>query len=188
MSVDFESRYREDPDPWNYTRSPYERDKYAATLVACRAADRGLFTNALELGASIGVFSELLAPRCRRLVTIDGAPTAVESARKRVAGHPQTEIIRGEIPGDIPPGPYDLVVASEILYYLDRATLTDTLAALREAMAPEARLVAVHWRPAGPERPLDAAAVHAALADQRWLRPVTLGGTGDYLLDVYERR
>jgi hypothetical protein len=181
--MDFEARYRADPDPWRYTSRGYERAKYLATLEACGS---GPFTNALELGASIGVFSALLAPRCDRLTTIDAAPTAVQDARRRLAGAPRVNVIEGAIPGAIPAGPYDLVVASEILYYLSAPELEATLACLRGQL--EGRLVAVHWRPDGPERPLSAEAVHAMLRGQPWLEPKRRADTDEYLLDVLERR
>jgi trans-aconitate methyltransferase len=185
--ADFEARYRENPDPWDYTTSDYEREKYGATLAACGP---GPYASAIELGSSIGVFSALLAPRCRSLVTIDAAPTAVASARRRLAGSPTATAIRGAIPEAIPRREYDLVVASEILYYLDDARLSETLDVLRDCTRPGARWVAVHWRPAGPERPFDAAQVHARLRSQPWLTPIpdAGGGTDDYLLDVLERR
>ena len=69
------------------------------------------------------------------------------------AANPTAEVILGEIPEAIPVARYDLVVASEILYYLPPPTLEATLACLAARMEPGARLVAVHWRPAGPERP-----------------------------------
>jgi SAM-dependent methyltransferase len=184
-AADFEARYRADPDPWGYTHSEYEREKYAATLAACGP---GPFARALELGASIGVFSELLAPRCRRLITVDAAPTAVATARARLSAQTQVEVILGEIPAAIPAGTYDLVVASEILYYLSPDRLDATLAVLAKRLAPGARLVAVHWRPEGPERPFDAESAHATLRDQRWLDAEHRGGTDDYLLEVMRRR
>ena len=55
------------------------------------------------------------------------------------------------------------MVASEILYYLDDDALTATLERLRDVLVAGGRLVAVHWRPPGPERPQTAAAVHARL-------------------------
>jgi hypothetical protein len=185
--ADFEARYRQDPDPWDYVTSGYEHDKYRATLAACGP---GPYESAIELGASIGVFSALLASRCRSLVTIDAAPTAVAAARRRLAGTAGVTAILGAIPDAIPRRAYDLVVASEILYYLDGPRLTETLDVLRDCTRPGARCVAVHWRPAGPERPFDAAAVHARLRSQPWLAPVQDSGTGteDYLLDVLERR
>jgi hypothetical protein len=182
---DFEARYRADPDPWGYTTSDYERDKYAATLAACGP---GPFDRALELGASIGVFTAALAPRCRELTTIDAAPTAVEIACRRLADAPGVKILAGTIPGAIPDGPYELVVASEILYYLTADELAGTLDRLHERTTPGSRLVAVHWRPDGPERPLSADDVHATLRRQTWLGAVERADTDDYRLDVLERR
>lgn len=180
---DFEARYRADPDPWAYKSSAYERAKYGATIEACGS---GPFTNALELGASIGVFSALLAPRCGRLTTIDAAPTAVGHARRRLAGLHHVHVVEGTIPEGIPHGPYDLVVASEVLYYLTAKELRATLSWLKANV--EGRLVAAHWRPEGPERPLTAHDVHETLRRQPWLEPRARADTDDYLLDVLERR
>lgn len=182
---DFEARYRADPDPWDYTTSAYERDKYAATLAACGP---GPFARALELGASIGVFSAMLAPRCRHLVTIDAAPSAVELARRRLSNAPGVQIVEASIPAGIPDGPYDLLVASEVLYYLTAQELAATLERIRAQTRYGARLVAVHWRPDGPERPLTADDVHATLRRLSWLEPVFGADSDDYRLDVLERR
>jgi cyclopropane fatty-acyl-phospholipid synthase-like methyltransferase len=181
---DFETRYRADPDPWGYLSSEYERRKYADTLSACGP---GPFACALELGGSIGVFSAMLAPRCDRLVTVDVSPTAVGRARSRLAGQPTAEPIVGAIPAAVPRLPFDLVVASEILYYLGDDELAGTLSVLEHAMVPGAPLVAVHWRPNGPERPRDAEQAHAALRAAPWLTQVRRGGTDDYLLEVFRR-
>lgn len=186
--ADFEARYRADPDPWGYDHSRYERAKYLATLSAC---GRGPFASALELGASIGAFTALLAPRCQALITLDGAPTAVALARRRLIGDPalaHVEVRTAVVPADIPDGPFDLVVASEILYYLDASELQATLDRVAQVMTPGGRLVAVHWRPAGPERPLSAAEVHSALRAAGWLRITHTGHTTRYMLDAGERR
>jgi cyclopropane fatty-acyl-phospholipid synthase-like methyltransferase len=181
---DFEARYRADPDPWGYLASEYERAKYAATLAACGP---GPFTCALELGGSIGVFSAMLAPRCERLVTVDVSPTAVARARSLLAEHTTAEAIVGSIPAAVPAVAFDLVVASEILYYLSDDELAGTLSLLEQCMVAGARLVAVHWRPPGPERPRDAEQAHAALASEPWLTRIERSGTGDYLLEVFRR-
>jgi hypothetical protein len=181
---DFEARYRADPDPWGYVASEYERSKYAATLDACGP---GPFSCALELGGSIGVFSTMLAPRCERLVTVDVSPTAVARARSRLAAYPAADPIVGAIPAAVPRLPFDLVVASEILYYLSDDELAGTLSLLERCMVVGAPLVAVHWRPAGPERPRDAEEAHAALARAPWLTRAHRGGTDDYLLEVFRR-
>jgi hypothetical protein len=181
----FEAEYRTDPDPWGYRHSTYEQNKYAVTLAACGP---GPFDNALELGGSIGVFSARLAPRCRRLTTIDYSPTAVRRARAALAAHRQACAVLGAVPEDLPDGRFDLVVASETLYYLDAPALAQTLDVLAARTVPGARLVCVHWRPPGPERPLTAAHVHDEVRRQPWLRRLTSECRPEYLLDVLERR
>ena len=105
-----------------------------------------------------------------------------------LAGMPSVQVLRGAIPEAIPEGSFDLVVASEILYYLEPEQLAPTLARLRDVLATHGRLVAVHWRPSGDERPFTAAEVHGLVRRQGWLSPVLSAPTDDYLLDVLERR
>jgi protein-L-isoaspartate O-methyltransferase len=181
----FEALYQRDPDPWRYASSAYERNKYAATLAACGP---GPFASALELGGSIGIFTAALAPLCRTLVSVDAAPTAVREARRRLAGADHVEVTLGEIPESVPEREYDLIVASEILYYLEPAALAATLAMIAEHLRRGGRLVAVHWRPAGPERPFTAEEVHTRLGDHTALGRLESGGTDDYLLDVLVRK
>ena len=165
---DFEARYRADPDPWRYRSSAYERAKYAATLAACGP---GPFARALELGGSIGVFSALLAPRCRRadddrLLADRGrrGPRAARWPRARPRG------LLGRDPGDAPAGPLRPggglgdPLLPEPARWRRRWTL------LEQQLVAGGRLVCVHWRPPGPERPLTAAQVHARCAAQPWLR------------------
>ena len=182
---DSETLYPQDPDPWDYERSDYEHTKYQATLAAC---GEGPFTNALELGGSIGVFTEMLAPRCRALVTVDVARTGAAMARRRLANFRQVRVIHGEIPEAVPDQKFDLIVASEILYHLAPADLETTLGLIRARLVSGGRLVAVHWHPPGPERPYTAAEVHARLRDDPWLVPIHRDEAGIYLLDALERR
>lgn len=182
---DFEQRYRDDDDPWGYEDSPYEQAKYEATLAACGP---GPFRSALELGGSIGVFTERLAPHCEKLTTIDVSRTAASMARRRLADFPQVQVLRGSIPEDIPKSEYDLVVASEILYYLEEDDFERTLAVIRARLVHGGRMVAVHWRPAGTERPFTGGEVHRRLRDDPWLTSVRGEQAPDYLLDVLERR
>ncbi|MBJ7328610.1 MAG: methyltransferase domain-containing protein [Solirubrobacteraceae bacterium] len=184
-AADFEPLYAAEPDPWGYTTSAYERAKYAATLRACGPQRH---QRALELGGSLGVFSKLLAPRSRELITIDASPTAVLRARTRLTGSPWAQPLVGVIPDELPDGPFDLVVASEVLYYLSPAELERTLEELRPRMPRGAALVAVHWRPRTAERVLDAQDVHTMVRQVPWLRSVRREQHPQYLLERLERR
>jgi predicted TPR repeat methyltransferase len=180
----FDARYRSEGDPWGYRSSAYEREKYAATLAACGA---GPFRCALELGASIGVFSALLAPRCEALSTIDFSSVAVREARRELARFAHVRALVGEIPAALEDATHDLIVASEILYYLAPEALDLTLPRLERRLASGGRLVVVHWRPAGPERPFTAGQVHDRVRALPGLRLAEDLSTDAYLLHGFER-
>lgn len=181
----FEELYRADPDPWDLAGSAYERDKYGATIAALRA---GAVGSALEVGCSIGVLSALLAQRCDTLRAIDSAPRAVAQARRRLAGLDHVSVERRRAPDELPEGPFDLVVCSEVLYYGDRALLAETWSAVRDAVAPGGSVLAVHWR--GPVRhyPLSGEDVHAHLAaDHDGFAHALSQCRPRYLLDRFDR-
>jgi cyclopropane fatty-acyl-phospholipid synthase-like methyltransferase len=156
-----------------------------ATLEGCGL---GPFKSALELGGAIGEFTELLAPRCERLTRIDVSATAAAMARRRLVDFPRVEVVRGAIPDAIPDREYDLVVASEILYFLSADEFERTLATVRSRLLTGGRLVAVHWRTEESDRLLAAGDVHARLRDDPWLEPLHAEHTPGYMLDVLERR
>jgi len=156
----FEDLYRLDDDPWRFETSEYEQEKYRRTLAAL--GDR-CFPRALELGCSIGVFTQMLAPRCHELLGVDVSEQAVATARDRLTGTPGVRIERRELPEEMPAGTFDLVVAAEVLYYWDRDLLVGAIGALEAALAPGGSLLAVHWRPQTRTYPLLGDEVHDLL-------------------------
>ena len=187
MTTAFEARYRRDPDPWRTRTDPYERHKLERTLAACGS---GPFARAVDLGAGIGTLAQRLAPRCTTLLALDAAPTAVARAAQRLLPFPGAHARVAVLPRDLPSGRFELVVASEILYYLDDADLAAVVAWLPAALSPGGRVVAVHWTGTARDLRRGADAVGAALAAAGGLRPVATGGgaTAGFRVDVLERR
>lgn len=182
----FEQLYARDEDPWGLATSDYERRKYDATLAAID--DLAPVGRALEVGCSIGVLTARLAPRCRELVAVDCSPTAVARARRRLDGVPGVTVEQRCLPDDVPDGPFDLVLCSEVLYYWDPPLLREGLRRLRGTLAPGGALLAVHWR--GPVRhyPLDGEAVHRLLlAERDGLVHARSRAAAGYLLDRLDR-
>lgn len=181
----FEARYRRDADPWSFATDPYEREKYARTLLALEAQPRA--ERALELGCANGELTALLAPRCDALVALDAAPSAVARARARFTGAPGVEILEATIPEGLPDGPWDLVVASEVLYYLGDELLARTLDRLTADLRPGGLLLAVHWTGVASSHARSGAAVHAGLRADPQLRSLRRDRHRSYLLDLLER-
>ncbi len=183
----FEDLYRQRPDPWDFETSTYERGKYARTLAALGPPGRR-FRRALEAGCANGAFTELLAPRCDELIAIDASATAVGRATERLAGLGHVEIRRATLPEELPAGPFDLILCSEILYYWNEALLRAFLVAAEALVAPGGSLLAVHWRPATRTYPLRGDDVHRILADQLRLEHAFHEVADCYLIDRYDRR
>lgn len=139
----FDQLYRVRTDPWDLAGSDYEAAKYAATL---EALPPRRFTRGLEVGCSIGTLSARLAPLCDDFLGIDFAEAPLAEARRRCASHPQAAFRRMVAPSEWPPGRFDLIMLSEVLYYLGLADL-DALARRCEASLADGGVVLlVNWR------------------------------------------
>ena len=138
----FEALYAADADPWRFATSDYEREKYAATLAALT---RERYPSALEIGCSIGVLTRQLAGRCDALLSLDVAEQALAQARERCRDLPRVGFARMGVPGEWPQGCFDLILLSEVVYYLDRADVGRLAARLAGCVQPDATIVLVHW-------------------------------------------
>ncbi|RAI56136.1 SAM-dependent methyltransferase [Roseicella frigidaeris] len=138
----FESIYAADADPWRFASSEYERAKYAATLAAL---PRPHYGRAFEIGCSIGVLTAQLAARCDSLLAVDLAEAPLAAARARCAGLPNVAFRRMAVPGDWPDGAFDLILLSEVVYYLDMADLARLAGRVAAALAPGGEALLVHW-------------------------------------------
>lgn len=180
----FEKLYAHHSDPWDYETSAYEHAKYAATLASL---PRSHYRHGLELGCSIGVLTEKLADRVSTLTAVDTSSTALDRARKRLAGRSQVRWIRAHLPAGEWQGSYDLVVLSEVLYYLDYQGLLSLARRLGACTAQGADIVAVHWTGA-TDYPLTAqAAVERFEEAFGQLHVVQRTQSGHYRLDLWRR-
>lgn len=179
----FERLYHESPDPWGYRTSDYEREKYAATLAALPKGSHGL---CLEVGCSIGVFTGLLAARCEHVVAIDFSLGALQLARLHLQGMRNVDLLRAGFPEETPPGSWDLIVCSEILYYLQPAALDEAVGWLKTQLAYGASVLAVSWRGVGHEEPLLGDEVHDRLATQLAAWHALDGRQDGYRLDRFD--
>ena len=179
----FEGLYAESGDPWDFETSEYERNKYARTLAVL---GERTFRRALEAGASIGVFTEMLADRCEELLAVDVSERAVAAARKRLSGRGHVRVERRTLPEEMPDGPFDLIVASEVLYYFPGEEMLAVLRGFERELAHGGSLLAVHWRRETKTYPLQGDEVHELLAQNTRLRNKETIIEPDYRLDLFE--
>ncbi len=138
----FERLYERDCDPWGLDSSPYERDKRDATLAALPPRR---FRRAIEIGCATGVLSERLLETCDHLIAVDISATALNRARNRLATRRAVEFVAGEVPYEWPPGTYDLVVLSEVLYFLDAGEIAEVSRLSHDSLATDGVCLLVNW-------------------------------------------
>jgi SAM-dependent methyltransferase len=138
----FERLYAADPDPWRFRTSAYEAAKYAATVAAI--ADRR-YGAALEVGCSIGELSARVAPLCDAFLGLDITEVPLAEARSRCAALPQARFACMAVPGAWPDGRFDLVLLSEVLYFLNAADIRSTAERIRSCLPSDGRVLLVNW-------------------------------------------
>lgn len=179
----FEELYAGSEDPWSFETSEYERNKYERTISVLGGRR---FHRALEAGASIGVFTRMLADRCDELLAVDVSERAVAAASERLSGQGHVRVERRTLPEEMPAGPFDLIVASEVLYYFPGEEMLAVLRGFERELAPGGALLAVHWRRETKTYPLQGDQVHELLAQNTRLQNKVTIIEPDYRLDLYE--
>jgi hypothetical protein len=151
MNSDHESRdaahfqriYEASPDPWRFRTSVYEQAKYRRTVASL--GDRR-FRSGLEAGCSIGVLTRLLAGRCDRLLAVDIVDAPLSLARKACADQPWVRFEQKQLPDEWPGELFDLIVLSEVLYFLSPADIAKVADLVCATLDEEGMVLSVNWR------------------------------------------
>lgn len=178
----FDRMFTASDDPWSFRKRWYEVRKRALTL-ACLPAAR--YASAYEPGCANGELSAALAERCDALLMSDGNERAVDVARRRVAAFPHARVEQGWVPKDWPSASFDLIVLSELGYYLDAASLDRLAARARGSLGVSGTLVACHWRARIEGCDTGGDAVHDRLHERLALPHTGRWADADMVLDVW---
>lgn len=209
----FDALYDCNNDPWQYQTRWYEKRKRDIGLAVLPQAQ---YRRSIELGCGNGVFSELLAERCQHLISLDGNEQAVQLARQRLTPLSHVDVIQGIIPHALSNlanltsltetdlsstsdldhhASFDLIVISEILYYLSPSDIDAVIAWAKQYLTPNGTLLCCHWR-----HPIDGFVMNGNTVHQR-LDEAFSSANGqkdlfthqtkmtdaDFLLDVWQR-
>jgi predicted TPR repeat methyltransferase len=128
----------------------------------------------------------MLAGRCDELLAVDVSERAVVAARERLSGYKHVVVERRTLPEQMPDGPFDLIVASEILYYYTREEMLAALRTFERELARGGVLLAVHWRRETRTYPLQGDEVHELLLGHTRLHNSKTNVEPDYRLDLFE--
>jgi len=177
----FADMYAGAEDPWGFRSRWYEQRKRDVTLAALT---RPRYRRAFEPGCSIGVLTAALADRCDEVVAADVDERAVTTARGSLAMLGNVRVERLSLPQEWPDGMFDLVVISEVAYYLGPAELDQLLDCAVGSLAPRGTLLACHWRHPVPDYPATGDEVHHRLLARPELDQAVSHLEEDFRLDL----
>lgn len=147
---------------------------------------RGRYARAFEIGCSIGVLTSRLAGRCDSLLSVDVSDLALRRAERRNADHSHVRFELMGFPADSPPGPFDLIVMSEVGYYLSRPDLERAAVRCRDLLEPGGDLLLVHYV-RETDYPLTGDAVHDFLLARDGFDLLSDRPGADYRLSMLRR-
>ena len=178
----FAGLYQRSDDPWLLRDRWYERRKRALTLAAL-PDER--YRRAYEPGCANGELTAELAPRCETLLAADLNPAAVDLARRRVAHLQHVQVEQRAMPNDWPDSEFDLIVISEVAYYLNEAQRAGLITKLEGSLAGGGTLIACHWRRPIAGWPHSGDDVHRELRAKLTLPRLSCYQDDDMVLDVW---
>jgi SAM-dependent methyltransferase len=182
----FDKVYADADDPWQLSTRWYEERKYAIT-VALLPYRR--YRHAFEPGCSVGVLTEALLGRCDRVTALDVSTAALDATHRRLAAarlSHRVRLVRGSLDEPWPAEAFDLVVLSELCYYLEPDTLREVLDREVPRLARPATVVAAHWRHAVEDYPISGDEANDIIGQTAGLH--RLGGyrDDDVVIDVFD--
>lgn len=182
----FKDVYSANEDPWNFETSAYEAAKYTVTL---EALPRKQYINALEIGCSIGVLTELLAARCSHLTATDVSQIALKKAADRCKNLEHVIFRQLSFPQKIPTDNFDLIMLSEVAYYLSPEDWKMGMQKLYSVMTSTAHLVMVHWLPEVHDYPQTGDEVHDSFSAEMQNKMKNIFNTREekYRIDIWKK-
>ncbi|RUS97541.1 hypothetical protein DSM106972_082780 [Dulcicalothrix desertica PCC 7102] len=182
----FETLYTTNPDPWQFETSEYEAKKYTNTI---NALAKPRYQSALEIGGSIGILTEKLAPYCDSLLSVEVSKIAQKQARTRCKKLSQVRFELMRIPEQFPQETFDLVLISEVGYYWCRKDLQKSQTLILKNLAKGGHLLLVHWTEYARDYPLNGNEVHDSFLElaPTQLKHLKSQREQQYRLDLFER-
>ncbi|WP_404862903.1 class I SAM-dependent DNA methyltransferase [Georhizobium sp. MAB10] len=137
----FENLFQCDPDPWDYETSAFEAHKRSVLLRHAGLSPRG---RVLELACANGVTTQALMNVGLRVTALDGSLTAISQAQARLGKISRLRLLHANLPEGMPKERFDLIVVSEIVYYLGSIAARQLAKSVANRVSPGGRVVVLH--------------------------------------------
>ena len=182
----FNKVYAANEDPWDFETSEYEAKKYLATI---EALPKKKFANALEIGCSIGILTRLLSLKCESLLATDVSQIALDKAILNCEKIENVTFKKAKFPQELPQGPFDLIVVSEVAYYLSQEDWNLAMEKFLNINTEDATILLCHWLPVVHDYPQTGDEVHDSFSEfmNGKMKNIFETRAENYRIDVWEK-
>ena len=178
----FDRMYEGSADPWQLQNRWYEQRKFAITMALL---PHPRYRHAFEPGCSVGVLTGLLAARCDHVTATDVAPAAIDAARERLTDASVT-LMQRSLDDPWPATDFDLIVLSEVGYYLQASTLREMMDREVPRLENPATVVAAHWRHSVDDYPMTGDQTNGVIAATPGLHRIGGYRDEDVAIEVFD--
>lgn len=180
----FDELYKKSDDPWEYEQRWYEERKRQICLALLL---KPVYSKVLEIGCSNGVFSQHLAQRAKQLICLDANSKAIQLAKTRLENLSHVQVIQQRIPDQFPAGSFDLIIISEIMYYLKPEELSRLIEKVENSLTSQGVVLCCHWRYPIDGFVLTGEKVHHLLKQQFHLQHYLNVNDPDFIIDLWNK-
>lgn len=180
----FSSLYGSSDDPYLVGARWFEKRKRALLLAAL---PKDYYQSAYEPACGTGLLSVDLAMRCKSLLISDSDSTACSIATRNTAHLTNVTLQHHALPHDWPAQShaFDLIVLSELLYFLDEEQLAGVVHASTSSLAPAGDIVLCNWKPDFKQRRCSTDDISASFMQHKSLTRIVLLEEAEFRLEVY---
>ena len=168
-AAQFDAMFEHSDDPWHVEDSWYEARRRDLILAMLPQQHCG---RVLDVGCSTGRLTQELAPRAERVVAVDQSGAALQRAQQRPLRN--VTWVQARLPGQwqemlaaAQKTPFDLVLISEVGYFLDGSDLMELAARVDDVLAPGGHVLIANWQRPTTDIPLNGPLVDAQF-DRIW--------------------
>lgn len=165
----FEDKFAANSDPWRTRSSAYERRKRDDLS---HVVGPGRHGRVLEVAAGNGSNTPMLSCRALRLTVTEGTSSGVHLIRRVVQDEARIDVHQLDLAEHLPGRRYDMVVVSEVLYYLPDRTFSSFAGEVSRTLRPGGSLILAHNKRYYPDAHRDGSKVHCQLLREMKVRMV----------------
>lgn len=187
--INFDRAYALHENPFTLESKRYEKEKFARLL---SLIPQGRIERAIDFGCGLGETTLALSEIALEVIAVDSSAEALRRLLAKIQHRPALQIrlryARSDAPWPIRPDERaSLIVASEVLYYLQPRELETLLSCFESSLVTDGHFITCHYRPKFDDRIRSNREIHDSIVRRETMQLVSSHCSDRYDLLLWRR-